>query len=63
MQRFFNFSSKIDGCSLKRIGQPPFEFQFGLRCIGASNSAKSSDEILLLSRVDRYTTEAVMCVL
>ena len=48
---FFYLKSKIDGCSLKRIGNLPLDLysKRGLRCIGVPSSMKSSDKILLLN--------------
>merc|ERR1719259_734607 len=44
--------SKIDGCSLKKIGELPFNIDRGVRCIGVPSSAKSSDKIFLLDTDD-----------
>lgn len=45
---------------MKRIGELPFEYISGLRCVGAPNPTKSSDEILMLGQPDYDLTEAVM---
>ena len=44
----FNKESKIDGCSLKRIGRMPFEVTYNLKCIGIPGSTRSDDRILLI---------------
>ena len=43
----FNMLSKIDGCSLRRIGELPFPTTDNLKCVGIPSSSKSSDKILL----------------
>ena len=42
-----NTLSKIDGCSLRRIGDLPFSTTDALKCIGIPSSSESSDKILL----------------
>ena len=57
--------SKIDGCSLKRIGYlGPFESSRNLRCIGIPSSTKSSDKIMLIgvNGGDRFQVKASMYV-
>ena len=44
----FYLPSKIDGCSLKRIGELPFEISPDSKCIGIPTSSESSDKILLV---------------
>ena len=46
----FHLQSKIDGCSIKRVGELPFEIRRDLKCIGIQTSSESSDKILLVDR-------------
>ena len=48
-----NFQSKIDDCSLKRIGEMPFKITANLKCIGVPGSSESSDKILLIDSIGR----------
>ena len=43
----FTFESKIDGCSLRRIGELPFRTNGDLKCIGIPGAFESIDKILL----------------
>ena len=43
-------SSKIDGCSLRRIVELPFQISDNKKCIGIPGSSEFSDEILLVDR-------------
>lgn len=53
-------TSKIDGCSLKRIGEVPFQLSYNLKCIGIPTSTNSSGEILLVdNREDGYFGEPI----
>ena len=44
--------SKIDGCSLKKIGEVPFDVSMGIRCIGVPSLTNSSDQILFVNTDD-----------
>ena len=46
----FDLQSKIDGCSLKRVGELPFATSEDMKCIGIPGSSESSDNILLVDR-------------
>ena len=57
----FNLKSKIDGCSLKKVGHLPFDLSYDIKCVGVPSSKNSSDEILLLD-VEDVLSEAVVYV-
>ena len=44
----FNLKSKIDGCSLKRIGETPFKISEGFKCVGFQTEYESS--VLLVDK-------------
>ena len=48
-----NSKSKIDGCSLRRIGELPFNVTGSLKCIGYPGSYESPDQILLVDSIGR----------
>ena len=56
----FILKSKIDGCSLKRIGELPFKTSAHLKSIGIPNSSESSDQILLVDGKDEYNKNQTM---
>ena len=64
----FNFKSKIDGCSLKRIGVLPFRISDGFKCIGVQAYYESTDKILLVDKSfedkngTRYSVMYVLCL-
>ena len=45
-----DLQSKIDGCSLKKVGELPFATSEDMKCIGIPGSSESSDKILLVDR-------------
>jgi len=45
-----DLQSKIDGCSLKKVGELPFATSEDMKCIGIPGSSESSDNILLVDR-------------
>ena len=48
---------------LKKLGEPPFDLGFEVKCIGIPGSKKSSDEILLVEvDVDGDNADAVLYV-
>ena len=59
----FNCFSKIDGCSLRKIGELPFSVSENIKCIGIPGSVESSDEILLVDKtIQEGNQYAVMYV-
>ena len=50
MNQLLIFKSKIDGCSLKRIGDMPINLSYNLKCIGVPGSTKSTDKIVLVDQ-------------
>ena len=50
MNQLLNFKSKIDGCSLKRIGDMPINVSLNLKCIGVPGSSKSTEKIVLVDQ-------------
>lgn len=50
----FNLKSKIDGCSLKRIGELPFEISGDFKCIGIPKLSESPEKILLVDSQGDY---------
>jgi len=55
------FESKIDGCSLKRVGELPFVINSNIKCVGFPSANKSSGGILVVEnrRVGEMTISTI----